>query len=61
MLNRYYNALKELGKNAVTNLPNFYGNEELVIEYQEDLDKVENYQKQVFDYYKVNEESIKKN
>lgn len=60
VLNRYYNALKELGKNAVTNLPNFYGNEELVLEYQEDLQKVENYQKQVFDYYKVNEASMKK-
>lgn len=53
-LNRYYNALKELGMNASTQTNNFYGNEQLKDEFLRDIKKAQSYEKKAFDYYKVN-------
>ncbi|MBP2099893.1 hypothetical protein [Enterococcus rivorum] len=53
-LNRYYNALKELGMNASTQTNNFFGNEKLKEEFLVDIEKAQAYEQKAFDYYKVN-------
>lgn len=61
LLNRYYNLVKEIGINASTQPQDFYGNSDLVGEFSNDIKKVKAYQKDVFAYYKVNEEELKQN
>lgn len=58
-LNRYYNALKQLGMNASTQTKNFFGNQELVDGFLADIKKAQDYEKAAFDYYKVNESAFK--
>lgn len=55
VLNRYYNATKQLGMNVSTQTKNFYGNANLVEEFLRDIDQVKEYEQAAFDYYKVNE------
>lgn len=57
-LNRYYNTLKELGMNASTRTNNFFGNEQLAEEFLSDIVKVKGYEKNAFDYYKVNTDNF---
>lgn len=55
ILNRYYNATKQLGMNASTQTKNFYGNPDLVEEFLRDIIKAQEHERAAFDYYKVNE------
>lgn len=59
-LNRYYNALKEVGMNASTQTNNFYGNEQLIQGFLTDSKKVEEYEKAAFSYYKIDETVLSK-
>lgn len=61
LLNRYYNLVKEIGINASTQPQEFYGNPDLTSEFSNDIKRVKTYQKDVFAYYKVNEEELKQN
>lgn len=54
-LNRYYNAIKQVGMNASTQTKNFYGNAQIVDSFLEDIEKVKTYEKAAFTYYKVDE------
>ncbi|OJG66189.1 hypothetical protein RV09_GL001038 [Enterococcus moraviensis] len=58
-LNRYYNSIKQLGMNASTQTKNFFGNQELVDSFLADIKKAQVYEKETFDYYKVNESAFK--
>lgn len=58
-LNRYYNAIKQLGMNASTQTKNFFGNQELVDGFLTDIKQAQDYEKAAFDYYKVNESAFK--
>lgn len=58
-LNRYYNSVKQLGMNASTQTKNFFGNQELVDSFLADIKKAQVYEKETFDYYKVNEAAFK--
>lgn len=58
-LNRYYNAIKQLGMNASTQTKNFFGNQELVNGFLTDIKQAQDYEKAAFDYYKVNESAFK--
>lgn len=58
-LNRYYNAIKQLGMNASTQTKNFFGNQELVDGFLTDVKQAQDYEKAAFDYYKVNESAFK--
>lgn len=58
-LNRYYNSIKQLGMNASTQTKNFFGNQALVDSFLADIKKAQDYEKQTFDYYKVNESAFK--
>lgn len=60
-LNRYYNILKEIGSNAIPQSQKFFNNKDLINEFLADIKKAENYQEAVFDFYKVDRESLKKN
>lgn len=59
-LNRYYTSLKELGVNTIAKSQNFYDNPKLIDEFLMDVDKTINHQKEVFDYYKVDEAKLEK-
>lgn len=59
-LNRYYNAVKQLGMNASTQTNNFYGNAQLVDAFLDDIKKSETYEKAAFNYYKVDESALSK-
>lgn len=59
ILNRYYNAVKQLGTNASTQTRNFFGNTALVDEFLVDVQRVLRYEKEVFKYYKVNPDAFK--
>lgn len=61
ILNRYYNSVKEIGINTSGQVTGFFNNPELIAEYLKDVDKAQSYQKEVFSYYKVNENELKKN
>ncbi|MGX4685932.1 hypothetical protein JNUCC83_03430 [Vagococcus sp. JNUCC 83] len=52
-LNRYYNSVTQLGKNASTQTKNFYGNSELVNDFLKDIKSAKDYEGDVFRYYKV--------
>ncbi|OJG89767.1 hypothetical protein RV15_GL001608 [Enterococcus silesiacus] len=58
-LNRYYKAMQDIGTNAMRVTEELYGNEVLVEDYQKDIQRVRNYQKQVFELYKVDEAELK--
>lgn len=58
ILNRYYIGLKQLGMNASTQTKNFYNNPELVEEFLKDITKAHKYEREAFDYYKVNEDAF---
>lgn len=58
IMNRYYNAVKQVGMNASTQTKNFYGNPQLVDEFLSDLSKVQEYEKALFEYYKVKESAL---
>lgn len=60
-LNRYYNALKQLGMNASTQTNNFYGNSELVAEFLADIVKTQEYEKIAFEYYRVSDAAFVEN
>ncbi|WP_348922400.1 hypothetical protein [Enterococcus rotai] len=60
ILNRYYNAVKQLGMNASTQTYNFYGNAQLVDSFLEDIKKIDVYEKAAFAYYKVDEAALSK-
>lgn len=60
VLNRYYNAIKQVGMNASTQTKNFYGNTQTVNSFLEDLEKVHTYEKEAFTYYKVDESAFSK-
>lgn len=57
-LNRYFNALSQLGVNATRESQNFYGNAELVAQFQEDIERTIGYEMKAFDYYKVNQSAL---
>ncbi|WP_265459742.1 hypothetical protein [Enterococcus sp. HY326] len=57
-LNRYFNALSKLGVNATRESQNFYGNTELVAQFQEDVERTIGYEMKAFDYYKVNQSAL---
>ncbi|MGX7245370.1 hypothetical protein ACWOC1_10975 [Enterococcus quebecensis] len=57
-LNRYYNAMKELGTNVMRNYTQIYKNLDLAKEYQEDVKKVKGYEQKVFKLYNVNEAAL---
>ncbi|MDA9472836.1 hypothetical protein [Enterococcus sp. 5H] len=57
-LNRYYNAIKQLGMNASTQTKNFYGNSNLVEEFLVDIARAHEYERVAFDYYKVNDNAF---
>lgn len=57
-LNRYYNAMKELGTNLMKNYVKVYGNPDLAEEYQGDIKKVKKYEQKVFKMYNVNEAAL---
>lgn len=57
-LNRYYNAVKQLGMNAITQTNNLYGNPDLVEEFLRDILKVQAHERIVFEYYRVNENTF---
>ncbi|MBP1046183.1 hypothetical protein I6N96_07795 [Enterococcus sp. BWM-S5] len=59
LLNRYYSSLKDLGINLASRSSNFYTNSEELVDFQEDLAKVRNNQKEVFETFSVNEASLK--
>ncbi|MHC5374198.1 hypothetical protein ACYSNU_10345 [Enterococcus sp. LJL120] len=54
-LNRYYSALSELGMNATREIANFYGNAQLVSDFQSDIERTIGYETTAFDYFKVNQ------
>ncbi|MHC5250217.1 hypothetical protein [Enterococcus sp. LJL90] len=54
-LNRYYSALSELGMNATREVNNFYGNGELVADFQSDIERTITYENTAFEYYRVNQ------
>ncbi|GGC90822.1 hypothetical protein [Enterococcus wangshanyuanii] len=58
VLNRYYNATKQLGMNASTQTKNFYNNPTLVEEFLKDIAKAQEYEQAAFAYYKVNEDAF---
>lgn len=60
-LNRYYNIVKEIGINTSAQSQEFFANEELLDEFLKDTKKAQNYQKDVFKFYKVDEKSLMKN
>ncbi|WP_086314058.1 hypothetical protein A5821_001628 [Enterococcus sp. 7F3_DIV0205] len=60
ILNRYYKAMLDLGTNAMRMTDGFYGNEEVIAGYQEDINRIRGYQKKVFELYKVDEAALKK-
>lgn len=57
-LNRYYNAIKQVGMNASTQTKNFYGNAQVVDSFLADIKKVQTYEKAAFTYYKVDESAF---
>lgn len=57
-LNRYYNAMKELGTNVMRNYTQIYKNPDLAKNYQEDVKKVKEYEQKVFKLYNVNEAAL---
>lgn len=59
-LNRLYDAIKELGTNAVNNYTKFYNDPQLVEEYQKDIQNAKKYEKKVLELYKVNESALQK-
>lgn len=60
-INRYYNVVKEIGTNAIPQSQDFYENKELVDEFLNDIKKVKGYQTDIFNYYKINKDTLKKN
>lgn len=59
-INRYYNIVKEIGINSSGQSQDFFENKELVTEFRNDVKKAQGYQKEVFKFYKVDENSLKK-
>lgn len=59
LLNRYYSSLKDLGINLASRTSGFYANPEELSDFQEDLAKVRENQKEVFKAFTVNEASLK--
>ncbi|PZL74889.1 hypothetical protein CI088_06395 [Enterococcus plantarum] len=58
ILNRYYNAIKQIGMNASTQTKNFYGNTQVVDSFIEDIKRIQTYEKAAFSYYKVDESNL---
>lgn len=58
-LNRYYASLAQLGLNATRESNNFFGNPTLVKEFQADIEKTITYEKNTFDYFKINQDILK--
>lgn len=57
-LNKYYNSIKELGMNGVTQASKLPDNKELREEFLGDIEKVKANEKIVFDLFKVDESSF---
>lgn len=60
VLNKYYRSLSEIGMNTVPIVKEFYGNEELSTEYIQNLKIVKDNQKEVFNYFNIDENRIHK-
>ncbi|OTN88812.1 hypothetical protein A5819_001304 [Enterococcus sp. 7E2_DIV0204] len=60
ILNRYYNAIKQVGMNASTQTNNFYGNTSIVDDFLMDVKKIQRYEKSTFTYYKVDKSAFLK-
>lgn len=59
-INRYYNIVKEIGINASGQSQDFFENKELVTEFRNDIKKAQGYEKEVFKFYKVDNNALKK-
>ena len=59
-LNRYYNAIKQVGINASTQTKNFYGNPQVADIFLTDIKQAQTYEKAAFTYYKVDESAFSK-
>lgn len=60
ILNRYYRGISQIGINTSAEIKSFYTDETLVKRYLEDIKRVEKLEKQVFIYYKVEEDNLLK-
>ncbi|MEG0256026.1 hypothetical protein [Vagococcus sp.] len=60
LLNRYYNIVKEIGINASNQSQDFIEDKELIETFQKDIKKAQNYQEEVFKFYKVDKKSLAK-
>ncbi|MDH6363791.1 hypothetical protein M2139_000628 [Enterococcus sp. PF1-24] len=58
-LNRYYNAIKELGVNGSANYVQFYEDESLRAEYLQDIEQTKKYEEAVFEFYQVDQAALK--
>lgn len=59
VLNRYYSSLKDLGINLASRNLTFYTNSEELADFQEDVAKVRKNQKEVFEVFTINEDSLR--
>lgn len=59
-LNKYYDAIKELGINNATMANEFYGNSILAEETQEDIKRLKAYEQKVVDYYQIDTSILEK-
>lgn len=60
ILNRYYDAVKELGVNNTTRAGDFYGNPTLVEETKADIERIKVNEKKVLEFYKIDESVLEK-
>ncbi|MHC5228869.1 hypothetical protein ACYSNW_11370 [Enterococcus sp. LJL99] len=59
LLNRYYKNISELGVNTVPLNKLFYGNAEGADEYIANIENIKQKEKDLFDYFKIDESRIK--
>jgi hypothetical protein len=58
LLNRYYTAMKQLGVNVSTQIKHVHDNTALIDEFLADVQKIRQYEQDVFNYYKVNSKTF---
>ncbi|MHC5247469.1 hypothetical protein [Enterococcus sp. LJL90] len=58
VLNKYYAAVGELGMNASREINEFYGNPELVVTYESDIEKIKALEEAAYSYYQVDQAAI---
>lgn len=59
LLNRYYASLTQLGKNASQQVTKLYGESDKIGSLLSDSEKTKLYEKEVLDYYRVDEKKLK--